>query len=71
MEPLTLVRIALSVLTDRLITVFALSMSFALAAWVMYVPSWDRVVTFGIFVVFSYLVVQIKERSREKAQSAE
>lgn len=62
MDGLRLVRIALSVITDRLITIMSLMMSCGLACWVMWGPQWDRVATLGIFVLFSYLVIQSKER---------
>jgi hypothetical protein len=66
MDAIKLVRIALSVITDRLITILALIMSCGLACWVMWGPQWDRVATLAIFVVFSYLVIQSKERQNAR-----
>lgn len=68
MDGLALVRLALSVLTERLISILALSMSCGLACWVMYIPTWDRVATLGIFVFFAYLIIRIKESSYEKRE---
>lgn len=56
------VRLALEVISDRLVTLFALSMSFALGCWTMWGPEWERVATLAIFVVFAYLTVRIKEK---------
>jgi len=67
MDGLKLVRLALSVITDRLITILSLSMSCGLACWVMWGPEWDRVATLGIFVLFSYLVITVKERNNARS----
>jgi len=32
-----------------------------LSCWVMWQPQWDRVVTLGIFTVFSYCVIRNME----------
>jgi hypothetical protein len=68
MDAIKLVRVALAVLTERLITILALSMSCGLACWVMWGPQWDRVATLAIFVLFSYLVIQTKERKNERPE---
>jgi hypothetical protein len=73
MDAFALVRLALSVLTDRIISILALCMACGLSCWVMYIPTWDRVVTLGIFVIFSFLVIKTKESShvsREEAPTA-
>jgi hypothetical protein len=69
MDTIALVRLALAVISERLITILALSMSCGLACWVMWGPQWDRVATLGIFVLFSYLVIQTKERKNNERQS--
>jgi len=56
------VRIALEVLSDRMVTILALSMSCGLACYTMWAGDWTRVATLGIFVLFAYLVVQTKEK---------
>ena len=69
MEPIAVIRLALGVITDRLITILALAMSCGLACYTMWAGDWVRVATLAIFVVFSYLVVNIKERtSNERPQ---
>ena len=60
------VNLALKILSERLITFLALITSFALGCWTMWEPMWERVVTLGIFVVFAYLIVYSKERSRRE-----
>ena len=62
------IRLGLEVISDRLITILALAMSCGLACYTMWVGDWTRVATLAIFVVFSYLVVQTKERSYAKQQ---
>jgi len=42
-------------------------MSCGLACWVMWGPEWDRVATLGIFVLFSYLVITVKERNNARS----
>lgn len=66
MDAITLIRLALVVISDRLITILALLASSVMCGWTMWNPMWERVVTLAIFVVFSYLVVNIKERNRDE-----
>lgn len=70
MDAIALIRIALSVLTDRLIVILALLMSCGLACWVMWGPTWERVVTLTIFVIFSYLIVRINGNGKDQEPSA-
>jgi Co/Zn/Cd efflux system component len=63
MDAIAMVRLAMSVITDRLITILVMAMAFALACWTMYAPDFMRVAVLGIFVLFSYLVLH-KEQSR-------
>lgn len=70
MDAFALVRLALSVLTDRIISILALCMACGLSCWVMYIPTWDRVVTLGIFVIFSFLVIKTKESSHVSQEEA-
>lgn len=74
MDAVSVIRLALSVLTERVISILALGMACGLACWVMYTPTWDRVVTLGIFVLFAYLVIKNKEHhhvGRKEASEAE
>jgi hypothetical protein len=59
---LRFVRLALEVLSDRLLTVLGLSMSFVLACWTMKEPTLERLGMSAFFAMFSYLIVKTKER---------
>ena len=69
MEAVALVRLALAVITDRSITILALVASSIMCGWTMWNPMWERVVTLAIFVVFSYLVVNTKERNKNELKA--
>jgi Zn-dependent protease len=69
MEAVALVRLALGVITDRLITILALIASSVMCGWTMWNPMWERVVTLAIFVVFSYLIVNVKERKQNELRT--
>jgi hypothetical protein len=69
MEAIALVRLALAVITDRSITILALVASSIMCGWTMWNPMWERVVTLAIFVVFSYLVVNTKERNKNELKT--
>ena len=66
MDGIALVRLALGVIADRLITIMGLSMSCALACWAMFDPLQNRVLILLIFVIFSYMVIQTKERTKDE-----
>ena len=68
-----MVRVALSVLSDRLLSLLALAMSFILAAWVMEKPDTLRAIMAGFFALCVYLPALLKERqnSRERDRQAE
>lgn len=67
MDNVALVRLALQVISDRLLTVLGLSMSFVLACWTMYFPTWERLGMAAFFALFSYLIVNVKERNRDES----
>ena len=69
MEAVALVRLALGVITDRMITILALIASSVMCGWTMWNPMWERVVTLAIFVVFSYLIVNVKERKQNEPKT--
>ena len=62
---LAVIRVGMAVLTDRLLTVLALWMSFGLAVWAMYNPSMERLQIAAGFGIIVYLPALIKERRRE------
>ena len=59
---LRLVRLALTIVSERLLTLCSLVMSFALACWTMQEPTWERLGMSAFFALFSYLIVIAKER---------
>ena len=65
MEATAIIRLALSVITDRLITILALLTSCGLACWAMWGMGWERVTILAIYVIFSYLTVKTKEKKSE------
>ena len=69
MEAVGILRLALGIITDRLITILALLASSVMCGWTMWNPMWERVVTLAIFVVFSYLIVNVKERKQNEPKT--
>jgi hypothetical protein len=65
MDAASVIRLALEVISDRLITVLALLTSCGLGCWTMWGPQWERVVTLAIYVFFAYLLVHSKEKPNE------
>jgi hypothetical protein len=66
MNVIAFVRLPLEVVMGRLLVILALFLSFGLACWVMYEPGWERLATMAFFSIFSYLVINIKERNRDE-----
>lgn len=50
-----IVRLAMEVLSMRLLTILSMAMSFALAVWTMLEPSWERMAMAAFFAVCVYL----------------
>jgi hypothetical protein len=69
MDATAIIRLALEVISNRLITILALLTSCGLACWVMWGPEWERVTTLAIYVIFSHLTVRIKEKRNEESSS--
>lgn len=69
MDGIVLVRLALGVITDRLITILVLISTSIMCGWTMWDPRWERVTALAIFVVFSYLLVKVKERTSNEHDS--
>lgn len=65
MDATSIIRLALAVISDRLITIAALLTSFGLGCWTMWGMGWERVTTLAIYVIFAYLLVTVKEKSNE------
>ena len=66
MDATSIVRLALGVISDRLITIAALLTSFGLGCWTMWGMGWERVTTLAIYVIFAYLLVTAKEKPNGK-----
>ena len=63
MEATQIIRIALGVISDRLITIVALLSSCGLPCYTLWAGGWERVATLAIYVIFAYLTVTVKEKS--------
>ena len=63
MDAVALVRLALAVISERMLSILALGLSFSLACWTMWDPRWERLGTMAFFSIFSYLLLNIKERT--------
>jgi hypothetical protein len=59
-----LVRVALRILSERVLTILALLMTFALSAWVMYQPTWEREGMAAFFAVAVFLPCVVQDRRR-------
>lgn len=62
MDATSIIRLALGVISDRLITIMALLTSCGLASYTLWAGGWERVATLAIFVIFAYLTVSSKEK---------
>jgi hypothetical protein len=63
MEAVALVRLALNIITDRLLVILALALSFTLACWAMWNPRWETLTVMAFFSMFSYLAINSKVRN--------
>jgi uncharacterized membrane protein len=61
---LKIVRIAMEVISTRLLTILSMGMSFALAVWTMLEPSYERMAMAAFFAVCVYLPCISIERSK-------
>lgn len=69
MDAIALVRLALNVITERLIAITSLIMAFVLCVWIMQTGTWQQVLTLFIFVVFSYLLTKREGDEIRKVQA--
>lgn len=60
------IRVAINVLGDRLLTFTSLLMVFALACWAMYMPSQERLIVAGGFAILVFVPAVLKEKRRER-----
>ena len=68
MDSIALLRLALAVLADKVLTIVALSMSFGLACWTMWWPTYERLGMSAFFALFSYLMVKTKEKHDARSE---
>jgi hypothetical protein len=68
-SPISIIRIALGVLTDRILTVLSLLMAFSLYCWAMWGPEWERIAIATSFAVLVFLPALIKEKNRDRIES--
>lgn len=71
MDAITLIRLAVTVVSERLMTILALGLSFGLACWVMRDPLIERIACLFIFTVYSYLLLIVKDAKHESKQKTE
>lgn len=72
MDAVAVLRLALKVLSDRLIVILLIVLAFILALYVMSWGDWPRVVCLAIFMLFGYLLVRYRDgKSNETAQASE
>lgn len=69
MDTIAIVRLALNVISERLLTIVALLLVFGLACWTMYDPTYIRLGTMAFFAIFSFLL--LKTRKRENYEGKE
>ena len=69
MDNVSLVRLALQIVSERLLTMLALCLNFSLGCWTMWGLQWERLVAMAVFALFSYLVI-VKERNANERQAA-
>lgn len=62
------IRLALSIIADRLLTILGLIMSFTLSCWTMIEPTLERLGMAAFFSAFAYLLVRTKERKLNETQ---
>lgn len=69
-QTVTFLRIILGVVTDRLLTIFALLMTFALSCWAMNAPDIQREAMAGFFALIVFIPCVIRERPRKEKVNA-
>ena len=65
---LKIVRVAMEVISMRLLTILSMAMSFALAVWTMLEPSWERMAMAAFFAVCVYLPCISIERTKNETK---
>jgi hypothetical protein len=63
------IRLALMVLGDRLLTILSLGMTFVLALLALEDPKWEKVAVMAFFAVVVFIPTAIKERKKHEGSS--
>jgi membrane protein YdbS with pleckstrin-like domain len=67
---LKVVRVAMEVISMRLLTILSMAMSFGLALWTMQEPSWERMAMAAFFAVCVFLpcinIERIKNETKDQ-----
>ena len=66
---LKVVRIAMEIISMRLLTILSMAMSFGLAVWTMLEPSYERMAMAAFFAVCVYLPCINLERGKKNDES--
>ena len=65
---LRVVRIALELIAERVFSILAILMTFALSCWAMYEPTYERLGMAAFFSVAVYIPSLQRERKRKNEQ---
>jgi hypothetical protein len=65
---LQILRIAFQTISDRVLTILSLCMTFVLACWVMRDPTQERIIMAAFFGTVVFVPSLIKEKKREGQQ---
>jgi hypothetical protein len=61
-----MLRVAMEIISMRLLTILAMVMSFILGCWTMLEPTWERMAMAGFFAVCVYLPCIRWERTKDE-----
>lgn len=68
---LRVIRIAFEVLSERVFSILAMAMTFALSCWAMYEPTYERLGMAGFFAVAVFIPSLTRERSKRNGKEPE
>jgi hypothetical protein len=68
---LKIVRVAVQTISMRLLTILAMAMSFALAVWTMFEPTYERMAMAAFFSVCVFLPCISIERKKDESKHQE
>jgi hypothetical protein len=69
MDAIQLVRLALNVISERLLVILAMILSFSLACWTMAQGTPERIITLAIFVLGVFLPILFKVGTKHERAS--